>query len=156
MICSPSPYVLPFAGCVKYTLPPSGWQFKQGVDASGTDIGSSTTSGDWARAIAACDTKPNCIAVTTSGVMKSQISSYKSTGMDEPCTGLLERSKCGVCMLLELDTNNHLGVQLGLVEFEVWWFCTPGVVPNLQYSVNAIPSQVGNLGHALCEVFLPL
>lgn len=86
------------AGCVKYSLPAiGGWAFKQSMDATGTDAGTTTSSGDWTRAITACDAKPGCIAISVTGssstsVMKSTISGYRNTSTDDPCAGLLERS----------------------------------------------------------------
>lgn len=55
-------------GCLKYSLPPSGWQFKQGMDSYGSDLTSSSTlGGDWTKLIAQCDATPGCRAVNTGG-----------------------------------------------------------------------------------------
>lgn len=97
-------------GCVKYSLPPSGWIFKQGVDSSGTDCGyTSGVNGDWAKAIAACDSYPGCMAVNTGGWSKCKISSYRNTGTDEPCSGLLERGSEYHIGWVGVWTQGHAG-----------------------------------------------
>lgn len=48
-------------GCVKFTLPATGWAFKQGVDAYGNDLTNvGANGGDWAKLITACDATPGC------------------------------------------------------------------------------------------------
>lgn len=50
-----------YAGCVKFSLPPSGWEFKQGMDINGNDVTNvPNTGGDWAKLIAGCDATPGC------------------------------------------------------------------------------------------------
>lgn len=82
------------SGCVKYTLPPTGWEFKQGVDSYGNDIGNSGVSADWTKLIAACDTAAaaGCVAVTTGGWIKTKVGSLVKTNDDSPCSGLLVRT----------------------------------------------------------------
>lgn len=55
-------------GCLKFSLPPSGWEFKQGMDSNGYDVTNvPNLGGDWAKLIAACDATPGCKYANTGG-----------------------------------------------------------------------------------------
>jgi hypothetical protein len=81
------------AGCVKYTLPPTGWEFRRAVDSGGNDIGQTTNSGgEWQKLTAACDAAAGCVAANTGGWLKRLVGSTYNTGSDDPCSGLLVRT----------------------------------------------------------------
>lgn len=49
-------------------MPPSGWEFKQGMDSNGYDVMNvPNLGGDWAKIIAACDATPGCKYANTGG-----------------------------------------------------------------------------------------
>lgn len=56
------------AGCVKFTLPATGWEFKLGVDSAGYDLTNiGANGGDWTKLINGCDAVPGCKAINTGG-----------------------------------------------------------------------------------------